>query len=96
MSTLYEKTRQRHIEYLLTRFAEHFERVGWSAERLREERTARLLELIRIAVERSSTLVSVINPATASVQTTEAPTNTRSRNRQATTPARTRFKSAGI
>jgi phenylacetate-CoA ligase len=54
MSTLYEETRQRHIEHLLSQFAEHFERVGWSAERLREERTARLCDLVRVAVERSA------------------------------------------
>ncbi len=54
MSSAYEETRQRHIEHLLPQLAEHFERVGWSAERLREERTARLRELVRIAVERSS------------------------------------------
>jgi phenylacetate-CoA ligase len=54
MSTDYEETRQRHIEHLLPQFAEHFERVGWSAGRLREERTARLRDLVRIAVERSS------------------------------------------
>ncbi len=53
MSTVYEETRQRHIEHLLSRFGEHFERVGWSAERLREERTARLRDLVRVAVERS-------------------------------------------
>ncbi len=54
MSSVYEDTRQRHIEHLLGQFAEHFERVGWSAERLREERTMRLRELVRFAIERSS------------------------------------------
>ena len=53
MTTVYEETRRRHIEHLLARFAEHFERVGWSAERLREERTAGLRELVAIALERS-------------------------------------------
>jgi phenylacetate-CoA ligase len=53
VSAVYEETRQRHIEHLLPQFAEHFERVGWSAQRLREERTARLCDLVRIAVERS-------------------------------------------
>ncbi len=53
MSTLYDDTRRRHIEHLLPQFAEHFERVGWSAERLREERTARLRDVVRVAVERS-------------------------------------------
>jgi phenylacetate-CoA ligase len=50
----YEATRQRHIEHLLPRIGEHFERVAWSAERLRAERTARLRELVEIAVQRSS------------------------------------------
>ncbi len=54
MSTVYDLTRQRHVEHLLPQFAEHFERVGWSAERLREERAARLRDLVSIAVERSS------------------------------------------
>lgn len=49
----YETKRQRHIEYLLSRVGEHFERVSWSAERLRAERTARLRELVGFAVERS-------------------------------------------
>ena len=49
----YEATRQRHIEDLLPRISEHFERVGWSKERLRAERTARLRELVGLAVERS-------------------------------------------
>jgi phenylacetate-coenzyme A ligase PaaK-like adenylate-forming protein len=51
VSADYEETRQRHIEHLLPRFAEHFERVGWSSERLREERTARLRDAVRVAVE---------------------------------------------
>lgn len=49
----YEATRQRHIEHLLPQIGEHFERVAWSAERLRAERTAQLRELIGIAVQRS-------------------------------------------
>ncbi len=52
--TVYEAARQRHIEYLLPQFADHFERVGWSAERLREERSTRLRDLVRTAVERSA------------------------------------------
>ena len=67
MSTLYGETRQRHIEHLLPQFAEHFERVGWSAERLRDERTARLRDLVRIAVERSPwhrARLGDVNPAT--------------------------------
>ena len=50
----YEETRQRHIEHLLPQFAQHFERIGWSADRLREERRQRLRDLVRVAVERSS------------------------------------------
>jgi phenylacetate-coenzyme A ligase PaaK-like adenylate-forming protein len=50
----YEATRQRHIEHLLPLVGEHFERVGWSAERLRAERTARLRELMEVAVGRSA------------------------------------------
>jgi phenylacetate-coenzyme A ligase PaaK-like adenylate-forming protein len=66
VSTVYEETRQRHIEHLLPQFAEHFERVGWSAERLREERTARLRDLVSVAVERSSwhrTRLGAVDPA---------------------------------
>ena len=50
----YEATRRRHVEHLLPQIGEHFERVAWSAERLRAERTARLRELVGLAVERSS------------------------------------------
>jgi phenylacetate-CoA ligase len=50
----YEATRQRHIEHLLPQIGEHFERVAWSSERLRAERTARLRELVGTAVARSS------------------------------------------
>ena len=50
----YEATRQRHVEHLLAQIGEHFERVAWSAERLRAERTARLRGLVGLAVERSS------------------------------------------
>ena len=50
----YEATRQRHIEHLLSHIGEHFERVAWSAPRLRAGRTGRLRELVRMAVERSS------------------------------------------
>jgi hypothetical protein len=50
----YEATRKRHIEHLLPQIGEHFERVAWSAARLRAERTGQLRELVRVAVERSS------------------------------------------
>jgi phenylacetate-CoA ligase len=49
----YAATRQRHIEHLLPRIGEHFERVAWSAERLHAERTAQLRQLIATAVKRS-------------------------------------------
>ncbi|HTY95505.1 MAG TPA: hypothetical protein VMB91_00580, partial [Solirubrobacteraceae bacterium] len=51
--TGYEQTRQRHLEHLLPQFAVHFERLGWPADRLREEREQRLRDLVRVAVERS-------------------------------------------
>jgi phenylacetate-CoA ligase len=50
----YEAARQRHVEHLLAQIGEHFERIAWSAERLRAERTARLRELVGFAVERST------------------------------------------
>lgn len=50
----YETTRQRHIEHLLPQIGEHFERVAWTAERLQDERTAQLRELVGVAIERSS------------------------------------------
>jgi phenylacetate-coenzyme A ligase PaaK-like adenylate-forming protein len=50
----YERTRQRHIEHLLPQLGEHFERIGWSADRLRNERTRLLRQLVRVALERSS------------------------------------------
>jgi phenylacetate-coenzyme A ligase PaaK-like adenylate-forming protein len=52
--TNYEKTRRRHIEHMLGRVGEHLYRLTWSAERLREERTARLRELITVAKARSA------------------------------------------
>ena len=52
MST-YEETRQRHLGELMARLPEHVERLTWSAERLFEERTRRLRELLRVAKEKS-------------------------------------------
>ena len=49
----YEARRQLHIEHLLGRLGEHLERVAWSADRLREERTARLRKLIAHAKQHS-------------------------------------------
>jgi len=45
----YEVTRQRHVEYMSGRLPEHLERLTWSADRLRAERTVRLRELLRTA-----------------------------------------------
>ncbi len=50
----YEQTRKRHVEHMLARVPEHLDRLGWSAERLRAERAARLRELLGIAKERSA------------------------------------------
>lgn len=49
----YEATRLRHVDYMTGRMPEHLERMGWSSERLRAERTARLRELLAIARARS-------------------------------------------
>ncbi len=49
----YEQTRQRHVQHMLGRLGGHLERLSWPAERLREERTARLRELVAFAKERS-------------------------------------------
>ena len=50
----YESTRQRHVEYMMGRLPEHLERLTWSAERLRAERSLRLRELLRTARAHSS------------------------------------------
>jgi phenylacetate-CoA ligase len=50
----YEETRKRHVEYMFGRLGEHLARLSWSAEQLREERTARLRELIAVAKARSA------------------------------------------
>jgi phenylacetate-CoA ligase len=49
----YETTRQRHTAEMLGGLGEHLDRLAWSAERLRAERTARLRELTAIAKARS-------------------------------------------
>jgi phenylacetate-coenzyme A ligase PaaK-like adenylate-forming protein len=51
--TQYEVIRQRHVEHAMGRLPQHLERVKWSAERLRTERTARLRTLLTIASTRS-------------------------------------------
>ena len=51
--TQYEVIRQRHVEHAMGRLPQHLERVNWSAERLRTERTARLRNLLTIASSRS-------------------------------------------
>jgi len=50
----YDATRQRHIADMLGRVGPHVERLAWSAERLREERAARLRTLLATAKERSA------------------------------------------
>jgi len=50
----YQATRRRHVEYLLGQLGEHLGRLTWSAEQLREERTARLRELVVTAKAGSS------------------------------------------
>jgi len=52
--TRYDATRQRHIADMLPRVGGHLERLGWPAERIREERAARLRTLLGTAKERSS------------------------------------------
>jgi phenylacetate-CoA ligase len=49
----YEQTRARHVQHMLGLLPEHLERLRWSAERLSEERTARLRELVARAKEHS-------------------------------------------
>jgi len=49
----YEQTRARHVEHLLELLPGHLERLSWSAERLGEERTKRLRELVAKAKEHS-------------------------------------------
>ena len=50
----HEELRRRHLDELQTLVPEHIERTGWSAERLRAERTARLRALLETAKERST------------------------------------------
>ncbi len=50
----YQATRKRHVEYLLGQLGEHLERLRWSADQLRAERTARLRELVAAAKTGSS------------------------------------------
>jgi phenylacetate-coenzyme A ligase PaaK-like adenylate-forming protein len=49
----YEGTRARHVEHMLELLPGHLERLRWSSERLSEERTRRLRELVTVAKERS-------------------------------------------
>ena len=49
----YAVTRARHVKHMLDLLPGHLERLRWSADRLREERTKRLRELVAIAKERS-------------------------------------------
>ena len=50
----YESTRQRHVEHMKAKLSEHLDRLTWSADRLRTERTLRLRELLRTAREHSA------------------------------------------
>src|SRR5262245_41565365 len=50
----YESTRQRHVAHMTARLPEYLERLTWSADRLRVERTLRLRELLRVARAHSS------------------------------------------
>ena len=50
----YEDTRARHVQHMLALLPEHLERLSWSADRLREERSKRLRALVALAKERSS------------------------------------------
>ena len=52
--TGYEDTRARHVQHMIELLPGHMERLGWSADRLRHERTRRLRALVAIAKERSS------------------------------------------
>ena len=49
----YEETRQRHLGEAMARLPEHVERLTWPAERLFEERTRLLRDLLRVAKEKS-------------------------------------------
>ena len=50
----HEDTRARHVQHMLALLPEHLERLSWSADRLREERSKRLRALVALAKERSS------------------------------------------
>jgi phenylacetate-coenzyme A ligase PaaK-like adenylate-forming protein len=49
----YEQTRARHVQHMLELLPEHLDRLRWSAERVREERSKRLRELVARAKARS-------------------------------------------
>ena len=50
----YEATRRRHLAYVGQRLADHLQRLTWSADRLRQERTRRLRGLLKVACDGSS------------------------------------------
>src|SRR5262247_1592207 len=50
----YESTRLRHVEHMRAQLPAHLDRLSWSADRLRAERTLRLRELLRTARAHSS------------------------------------------
>ena len=47
----YDSTRQRHVAHMTARLPEYLERLTWSVDRLRVERTLRLRELLRTVAE---------------------------------------------
>lgn len=53
-TTSYAATRARHVADMLARMGDHLDRLTWSADRIRAERTARLRELVATARERSA------------------------------------------
>jgi phenylacetate-CoA ligase len=50
----YQSTRLRHVEHMRAQLPAHLDRLTWSADRLRAERTLRLRELLRMARAHSS------------------------------------------
>jgi phenylacetate-coenzyme A ligase PaaK-like adenylate-forming protein len=74
----YEQTRARHVQRMLELLPEHLDRLRWSAERLGEERTKRLRELVATAKARSpwhrERLADVDEQALDETTLTELPT----------------------
>jgi phenylacetate-coenzyme A ligase PaaK-like adenylate-forming protein len=53
MTKSYEELKQQHLEDAFNRLPEHMARLTWSADRLRDERTAKLRSLLRTAADNS-------------------------------------------